>query len=212
MINIQPFVFNAFQVNTYILSDETGECVVVDAACYTQEEKNAIDQYIASNNLKPVKLINTHCHVDHVLGLRYLATKYELPVEAHDADIKILTEAKKYGLVFGFDVEEPPVITDYLIEGKDVTFGNSRLKTFFVPGHSPGSIAFYSPEEKFVITGDVLFKGSIGRTDLPGGDYDQLMQSIYKKLMTLPPETEVMPGHGPFTTIHEEALNNPFLT
>jgi len=212
MIKIQSFVFNAFQVNTYVLSDETGECVIVDAACYTQNEKDSIDQYITSHHLKPVKLINTHCHVDHVLGMKHITTKYGTTVEVHDADIKLLTDAKKYGVVFSFDVEEPPVVTSYLIEGKDVTFGNSVLKTFHVPGHSPGSIAFYNSEQKFVITGDVLFKGSIGRTDLPGGDYDQLMQSIYKKLMILPPETEVLPGHGPSTTIHEEALNNPFLT
>jgi len=212
MIKIQPFVFNAFQVNTYVLSDETGECIIVDAACYTQKEKDSIDQYITSNHLRPVKLINTHCHVDHVLGMKHVVTKYKTTVEAHEADVPLLSDAKNHGVIFGFDVEEPPVVTGYLTEGKDVTFGNSTLKSFHVPGHSPGSIAFYNPEQKFVITGDVLFKGSIGRTDLPGGDYDQLMQSIYKKLMTLPPETEVFPGHGPSTTIHEEALSNPFLT
>lgn len=212
MIKIQPFVFNAFQVNTYVLSDETNECVIVDAACYTQNERNAIDSYITSNNLKPVKLINTHCHVDHVLGLRYMATKYGIAVEANEADIPLLVEAKKHGVIFGFDVEEPPVVTNYITEGKDITFGNSVLQCFHVPGHSRGSIAFYNPDQKFVITGDVLFKGSIGRTDLPGGDYDQLMLSIYKKLMVLPGETEVFPGHGPSTSIHEEALSNPFLT
>jgi len=212
MIKIQPFVFNAFQVNTYVLSDETGECIIVDAACYTQKEKDSIDQYITSNHLTPVKLINTHCHVDHVLGMNHIVSKYKTTVEANEADVPLLSDAKNHGVIFGFDVEEPPVVTEYLTEGKDVTFGNSILKTFHVPGHSPGSIAFYNPAQKFVITGDVLFKGSIGRTDLPGGDYDQLMQSIYKKLMTLPPETEVFPGHGPSTTIHEEALSNPFLT
>lgn len=212
MIKIQPFVFNAFQVNTYVLSDETGECIIVDAACYTQKEKDSIDQYITSNHLRPVKLINTHCHVDHVLGMKHVVSKYKTTVEANEADVPLLSDAKNHGVIFGFDVEEPPVVTEYLTEGKDVTFGNSTLKSFHVPGHSPGSIAFYNPEQKFVITGDVLFKGSIGRTDLPGGDYDQLMQSIYKKLMTLPPETEVFPGHGPSTTIHEEALSNPFLT
>jgi len=212
MIKIKYFTFNAFQVNMYIISDDTLECVIVDAACYTEHEKQTVDQYISHQKLKPVKLINTHCHVDHVLGVKYIAEKYKTKFEVHEEDIQLLTNAKKYGIVFGFDVEEPPVVTGYLKEGSDIIFGNSVLKTFHVPGHSPGSMAFYNPEQKFVITGDVLFKGSIGRTDLPGGDYDQLMSSIYKKLMVLPSETEVFPGHGPSTTIHEEALNNPFLT
>lgn len=211
MITVKLFVFNPFQVNCYVLSDETGECIVVDAACYTETEKATLVQYIESQGLKLVKLVNTHGHVDHLLGLRHLSDKFGVGFAINDADIKLVTEAQKHGVIFGFDVEEPPVVTEYLTEGKDVTFGNSILKTFFVPGHSPGSIAFYSPEQHFVITGDVLFAGSIGRTDLPGGDYDQLMNSIYKKLMVLPPDTEVLPGHGPFSSIHEEALNNPFL-
>ena len=202
MIKIKNFSFNAFQVNTYIISDQTSECVIIDAACYTPDEKNIIDQYISDQKLTPVKLINTHCHVDHVLGMKHFVEKYKIEAEVHEADIKLLANANKYGIVFGFDVEEPPVITSYLSENKNITFGNSVLKVFHVPGHSPGSVAFYNPEQKFVITGDVLFKGSIGRTDLPGGDYDQIMQSIYKKLMVLPPETEVLPGHGPSTTIH----------
>jgi hydroxyacylglutathione hydrolase len=212
MITIKLFVFNPFQVNTYVLSDETGECIVVDAACYTANEKSSLDQYIKTQGLKPVKLVNTHCHVDHVLGMRHMVDKYATGVEVHENDIKLLTGAQKHGIIFGFDVEEPPLVTEYLAEGKDVTFGNSVLKTLHVPGHSPGSIAFYNPDQQFIITGDVLFKGSIGRTDLPDGNYDQLMKSIYQKLMVLPPETDVLPGHGPFTTIHEEALNNPFLT
>jgi Zn-dependent hydrolases, including glyoxylases len=211
MITVKLFVFNPFQVNCYVLSDETGECIVVDASCYTEAEKATLVQYIESQGLKLVKLVNTHGHVDHLLGLRHLSDKFGVGFAINDADVKLVTEAQKHGVIFGFDVEEPPVVTEYLTEGKDVTFGNSVLKTFFVPGHSPGSIAFYSPEQHFVITGDVLFAGSIGRTDLPGGDYDQLMNSIYKKLMVLPPDTEVLPGHGPFSSIHEEALNNPFL-
>ncbi|HEY4789315.1 MAG TPA: MBL fold metallo-hydrolase [Bacteroidales bacterium] len=212
MIKIKIFVFNAFQVNTYILSDETGECIIVDAACYSNSEKNTLDQYISSQNLKPVKLVNTHCHVDHVLGMKYISDKYKINIEVHEADISLLTNAQKHGIVFGFNVEEPPVVSGYLNEKSDITFGCSVLKVLHVPGHSPGSVAFYNPDQKFVITGDVLFNGSIGRTDLPGGDYDQIMQSIYKKLMILPDETEVYPGHGPATTIHQEALNNPFLT
>jgi glyoxylase-like metal-dependent hydrolase (beta-lactamase superfamily II) len=212
MIKIHTLVFNAFQVNTYILSDETGESIVIDAACYSQNEKDVFDQFIANNQLKPVKALNTHCHVDHVLGNKHVAEKYHIPLEVNQNDLSLLATADKHGIVFGFHVEEQPVIKEYLAEDKDITFGNSSLKVFHVPGHSPGSVAFYSPEGKFVIVGDVLFKGSIGRTDLPGGNYDQLIDSIYKKLMTLPPDTVVFPGHGPSTTIHEEALSNPFLS
>ena len=211
MINIKSFVFNAFQENTFILNDETGECIIIDAGCYSPEEKSTVDNYISSNKLNLVKIVNTHCHVDHVLGNAYLSDKYKPEIWANSGDIKLLSEAKKHGIIFGFDIEEPPVITNFLEEGKDLVFGNSTLKILLVPGHSLGSVALYSPEQNFVIVGDVLFKGSIGRTDLPGGSYDQLMNSIFTKLMKLPPDTVVYPGHGPFTTVHEEALSNPFL-
>jgi hydroxyacylglutathione hydrolase len=211
MITIKIFVFNPLQVNTYVLSDETGECVVIDPACYTVQEKEILDRYLADNHLTPVKVVNTHGHVDHIVGMRHMAQKYNPKIEIHEKDIPLLQGAKSMGRIFGFEVEEPPVITGYLSEGTDVTFGNSLLQVYHVPGHSQGSVAFFEPQQKFVITGDVLFKGSIGRTDLFEGDYDQLMDSIYKKIMLLPPDTQVFPGHGPFTTIHEEALSNPFL-
>jgi hydroxyacylglutathione hydrolase len=212
MIKIKTFVFNAFQVNSFVLSDETGECIIIDAACYTQPEKDALDKYIADNQLKLVKVINTHGHVDHILGNHHVAEKYKVPFAIHQADMVLVNTAAQHGVVFGFAVEEQPEIKEFLSGGTDVTFGKSRLKTLFVPGHSPGSLAYYSPEQKFVIVGDVLFKGSIGRTDLPGGDYDQLMESILGKLMNLPDDTLVWPGHGPSTSIHEEALSNPFLS
>ena len=199
------------QENTFVLSDETGACIIIDAGCYSRAEKKMLEVYISSNNLIPQKLIMTHCHFDHVLGSRFVAKLYNLSVEAHKLDIPILENAHNHGLLHGLDVEEPPDIKVYLDEDKLVRFGNSELKIFHVPGHSPGSIAFYSKEQKFVIVGDVLFNGSIGRTDLPYASYDQLQKSIFTKLMTLPPETEVYPGHGPSTTIHAEALSNPFL-
>jgi hydroxyacylglutathione hydrolase len=212
MIEIKTFVFNAFQVNTYVLSDETGECIIVDAACYGQKEKDTLDQYVLSNNLKPVMLVNTHCHVDHVLGMQFVAQKYIPRVEIHEEESWHLMDAKDHGIIFGFNVDEPPVVTGYLSEENEVVFGHSSLKVLHVPGHSPGSVSFYNLAQNFVLTGDVLFKGSIGRTDLPGGEYNQLMQSILTKIMILPPDTIVYPGHGPSTTIHEEALTNPFLT
>lgn len=211
MITIRIFVFNPLQVNTYVLSDETGECIIIDPACYTSQEKEMLGQYIAGNHLTVVKSVNTHGHVDHIVGMRHIAQKHNPKIEIHEKDIPTLKDAQKFGSIFGFNIEEPPAITGYLSEGTDVTFGNSSLQVFHVPGHSPGSVAFFNPQQKFVITGDVLFKGSIGRTDFIDGNYDQLMESIFKKIMPLPPDTEVFPGHGPSTTIHEEALSNPFL-
>jgi glyoxylase-like metal-dependent hydrolase (beta-lactamase superfamily II) len=212
MITIKTFVFNPFQENTFVLHDETGECIIVDAGCYEPQERTKISNYISDNNLTCIKLIHTHCHVDHVLGNAYIVSKYKPEIIAHKSDEFLITDSKKHGIVFGFTVEQPFYATNYVEEGTDITFGNSYLQVLHVPGHSPGSLAFYSPQQHFVITGDVLFKGSIGRTDLPGGNYDLLMDSISKKLMSLPPDTIVFPGHGPATTIHEEALSNPFLS
>lgn len=211
MIKIKTFVFNPFQENTYILSDDTGECIVVDPGCYEPDEKSTLSNYITENKLTCKILVNTHCHIDHILGNAYVESLYKPTVAAHTKDAFLLTEANRYGQVFGFTPDQPPVPTLLLNEGSELKFGNSSLKILHVPGHSPGSIALYSPDQNFVIVGDVLFKGSIGRTDLVKGDYDKLRESIFTKLMTLPADTMVFPGHGPKTTIHEEALSNPFL-
>lgn len=212
MIKVKALVFNPFQENTYLLSDETNECIIMDAGCYTDQEFDLLVNYLQKNGLKPVKLVNTHCHVDHVLGIRKLIEKYNIPFEAHPDEDQIISEAVTHGRVFGFNVVQPPFPTKYLREGDEVKFGNSSLKVLEAPGHSPGSIALYSPESNFVVTGDVLFKGSIGRTDLTGGDYDQLISNIYKKLLSLDHSTVVYPGHGPATTIGEEIMTNPFLS
>ena len=212
MIKVKIFIFNPFLVNTIVLSDESGEGVIIDASCYTQKERDELDQYISENNIKPVRLVNTHCHVDHLLGGAYIANKYNLKVEFHEGDLPVFLDAKNHGLVFGFEVDELPLVKGYLTEGQNLTFGNSSLQIMYVPGHSQGSVAFYNPEQNFVIVGDVLFKGTIGRTDLPGGNYDQLIKSITSKLLVMPADTEVIPGHGPSTTIFEESRSNPFLT
>lgn len=211
MITVKIFVFNPFQENTYLLHDESGECVIIDAGCYHSNEKKQLDEYIHKQNLTCKKLVNTHCHVDHILGNAYIAKTYQPEIFSHKDDSYLIDEAAEHGQIFGFNVEDPPAPTQYLADNSELHFGNSVLKVFHVPGHSPGSIALYSPDQNFIIVGDVLFKGSIGRTDLSGGDYDQLMKSIFTRLMTLPPNTVVYPGHGPATTIHEEALSNPFL-
>ena len=211
MITIKTLIFNAFQENTYVLSDETGKCVIVDAGCESDAEFDKLTKYISSNNLIPGRLLLTHGHFDHVLGVAKLCAHYQIKVEAHNQDIDLIKRATEYGVVFGFNVTPVPEISLFLEEGIAVNFGNSKLAVFHVPGHSKGSVAFYSEVDKFVITGDVLFKGSIGRTDLPGGDYDAIMKSISTKLLTLPDDTTVFPGHGPSSTIGIEKKSNPFL-
>lgn len=211
MIKVQKFVFNPLQENSFLLYDESGDCILTDMGSYTVEEKKEVMYYIENNKLNPVKIVNTHCHVDHLLGNSFFKNKFKIPVAAHADDEFMISSAVEHGSIFGFEVEAPPGIDEYLEEGKPLTFGNSSLEVLHVPGHSPGSVALFSDEDLFVIAGDALFSGSIGRTDLPGGDYDTLIQSISEKLLTLPPEVVVYCGHGPETTIGEESRTNPFL-
>ncbi len=211
MITIEKFIFNDFQVNTFILSDETKECLVVDPGCFTAEERNILVQYCSKHKLKPVKIINTHCHVDHVLGNAFIYRNYNIPAAIHKDDKYLLDGVVEYGQMFGFVVERPPEINEYLADKSPVKFGKSELTILHVPGHSRGSIALYSPEQKFIIAGDVLFNGSIGRTDLPGGNYNTLIKSIKSRILTLPEDVVVHPGHGHSTTVKAETETNPFL-
>lgn len=211
MIQIHSFTFNPFQENTYILYDETKECVIIDPGCYTEEEKSALSGFINDKGLKPVKLLLTHAHIDHVLGNNYLCGKYKLKIEMNVIEKELLKSAELYGEMWGIKVEPSPAPEVFLAEGDEVKFGNSTLQIIFTPGHSPGSICFYNPEGKFIIAGDVLFHGSIGRTDLPGGDYDTLIRSITEKVFPLGDEYKVYPGHGPSTTIAHEKKFNPFV-
>jgi hydroxyacylglutathione hydrolase len=211
MIKIQKFVFNPFQENSFILYDQTGECIFVDMGSYTVDEKKEVLCFVENNKLSPVMIVNTHCHIDHILGNSFFKNKFKAGIAAHPADEFILERAVEHGKMFGLEAETPPGIDIYLEEGKKLSFGESSLEILHVPGHSPGSIALYSGNGNFVIAGDVLFSGSIGRTDLPGGDYDKLINSIRSKLLTLPSDVVVYCGHGPETTIGEEADNNPFL-
>ncbi len=211
MITLKKFTFNPFQVNTYLLSDETGECIIIDAAMDGQSEEAEIDDYIKSNNLKPVMLLLTHAHVDHIGGNTFMANKYDLKLTAHKDCVPFLENASTYASTFGLTIDEKIVIDNFIDENDEVVFGNSKLKVLFTPGHANGSLCFYSLESNFVITGDVLFNQSIGRTDLRTGDYDLLQNSIWEKLFTLPDETVVYPGHGPETSIGFEKVNNPFV-
>ena len=212
MIKIQSFTFNGFQENTYVLFDESKKCIIIDPGCYEQNEKLELERFIVDNELEPVKLINTHCHIDHVLGNRFVAEKWGLDLEMHELDLPTLRSVKDYCQLYGFhNYEESPEPSTFLKEGDKIHFGNSSLDVLFAPGHAPGHIVLYSKEQHFVIGGDVLFQMSIGRTDLPGGDYDTLISSIKDKLLPLDEQTKVYCGHGPSTTIGFEKANNPFL-
>ena len=211
MITVKTFVFNPFEENTYLLYDNTNECIVIDPGCYSDEEKEELISFIGESKLTPVKLFNTHCHVDHVIGNSYLCELYKIKTGAHKLDNPLLNGAAEHGKVLGFEIEQPPPINVFLQDNEIIKFGNSRLKVIHVPGHSPGSIVFYGEEQKFVIAGDVLFNGSIGRTDLPGGDYEILIKNITNKLLVLGDDVVVYSGHGPVTTIGNEKRTNPYL-
>ena len=212
MININTFVFNPFQENTYILSDNTGECVIVDAGCYFEEEFKQLFDFISSNKLKPVKLLNTHGHIDHILGVPRLSEFYNLVPEFHNDELFLVKNAVEQGKLFGIHLN-PVLKAEYRLEEKSmIEFGHSQLKVLHIPGHTKGSVAFVSESDNFIITGDVLFKGGIGRTDLPGeGDYDTLLKSIKNKLLVYNDEVLIFPGHGPSSTIGKEKNTNPFL-
>jgi len=212
MIQISTFAFNSFGVNTYLLYDETNECLIIDPASqYTQEEQELSD-FIEANRLKPVRMINTHAHIDHILGNTFVCEKYNLKPEAHIAGLKFYEIAPASGSVFGISVGKVIMPVDFLEEGDIVKIGNFSLKVLYTPGHADGSICLVNEEGSFVITGDVLFRESIGRTDLPTGNLDKLLESIRLKLFTLPDQYIVYPGHGPTTTIGFEKRNNPFIS
>lgn len=211
MTRIHKFVFNPFQENTYIVSDDDGTCAIIDPGCYSVHEKDELKRHIDQSGLKPVKLINTHAHLDHILGNAFVSETWNLLPELHIDDLQLLRSATLYGDLWGIKPETSPDPVSFLKEDDVITIGSSHFKILFVPGHCPGHIALYEEETGILIAGDVLFQGSIGRTDLPGGDMSTLLESIRKKFFVLPDETIVYPGHGPETTIGEEKKSNPFV-
>ncbi|SMD35048.1 Glyoxylase, beta-lactamase superfamily II [Reichenbachiella faecimaris] len=210
MIQIQNFVFNPFMENTYVLYDETKEAIVVDPGCYEQAEKDELTDFIESNELKVVKLINTHCHIDHVFGNAFVKKKYGVSLTIHKEDEATLKSVEVYAPAYGFQNFENTEAEVFFDEGDQVEFGNSVLDVFFTPGHAPGHVVLVNQVQKICIGGDVLFDGSIGRTDLPGGDFDTLIKSIHDKVFTLNDDTVVYPGHGGTTTVGKEKVSNPF--
>lgn len=211
MIQVAVFVFNFIQVNTYVLYSSTGDCLIVDPACYSQEEVLTLERFIDEHKLKPYAIVLTHPHIDHVVGVQSIKTKYSIPVMAHLKSPEILNQTELYAANFGFNNISNFLPDNYLNDGDEIYFGETSLMVFYTPGHAEGSICLYSKEEGFVVTGDVLFQQSIGRTDLPTGNYQTLIESIKTKLMTLPDSTVVYPGHGDKTTIGEERRLNPYL-
>jgi len=211
MITIQQFTFNPYQENTYVLSDESGECVIIDPGMYDGQEQNSFVKKIKEAGLKPVLLLNTHCHIDHVFGNKFVFDNWGLKPQFHKGELFVLQSVPGYAPQMGLNYEMSPEPEVYLEETGTVTFGNSTLELIFAPGHSPAHLCFYAKEDGFLIGGDVLFRNSIGRTDLPGGNHQQLLNNIREKLFVLPADVVVYPGHGPSTTIGFEKQNNPFL-
>ena len=211
MLQIQGFTFNPFEENTYILFDETKECVIIDPGCSNKSEQEDMVEFIKEEGLKPVKLLNTHCHIDHVFGNAFIAKKYNLGLEIHKEDLQTLHSLPQVSHIYGLNAEESVEPSNFLNGGEQIKFGTTTLDIVFTPGHSPGSICFISHPDKIVIGGDVLFYGSIGRTDLPGGNHELLLTSIREKLLVLDDEYAVLSGHGQETTIGFERKNNPFL-
>jgi glyoxylase-like metal-dependent hydrolase (beta-lactamase superfamily II) len=212
MIKIDHFTFGPFQENTYVLSDETRQCVIIDPGCYTEAERAELKNHISAAGLKPVKLLNTHCHVDHVFGNKFVSELYKVGLEIHEKDLPVLHSLMEVAHVYQLNAEPSPEPVTFFNEGDTIKFGNSKLDILFCPGHSPGHVVFVCRDQKFVIGGDVLFYGSIGRTDLPGGHYQTLIESIKTKLFPLGDEYTVYSGHGPETNIGFERRNNPFLS
>ena len=211
-MNIARMVFNPIAENTYVVWDETGEAAVIDAGNSTPAEDRAMDDFLAERGLRPVVAINTHGHFDHALGVPHLKSKYGVPFAAHSGDGFLLDNAGTSGRIFGVTVAALPEIDIDLAGRETISFGNTTLQIIPTPGHTPGHVCLFEPASRTLFTGDTLFADSIGRTDLPGGDYSWIMRSIIDKLLPLGGDVRVYPGHGPDTTIGHEAANNPFIT
>ena len=212
MIQIKSFTFNPFSENMYLVFDENKETIVFDPGCYTTNEKKILKKFIEDNNLIIKRLINTHCHLDHIFGNIFVMENYNVEVECHVKELPVLARASVAGDLYGVPTPPQPTPSAFIEDDAIIEVGEMSFRAIFAPGHSPGSLCFYNEKEQFLIGGDVLFHGSIGRTDLPGGSHNQLLESIEKRLMVLPENVKVYSGHGVVTTIGFEKYNNPFLT
>jgi glyoxylase-like metal-dependent hydrolase (beta-lactamase superfamily II) len=212
MIKLKQFVFNELGVNCFVLHDDTQRCIIVDPGCNSTSQQTKLSAYITENNLTPDYIVNTHGHFDHVFGNSWAKSVYICPILMHRDDLHLIEHIDKFAGLFGFEVDKAPFPDRFLYDGELLEFGETSMKIIHVPGHSPGSICLYSETDRLLISGDVLFNGGVGRTDLPAGNHGLLMRGIREKILTLPPDTVVWPGHGPQTTIRNEHDTNPFLT
>tara|TARA_B110001454_G_scaffold214070_1_gene233294 strand:- start:100 stop:738 length:639 start_codon:yes stop_codon:yes gene_type:complete len=211
-MKIKRFVFNPFQENTFVLYDQSKGCVIIDPGCYEKAEEKELENFISENGLKPVALLNTHCHIDHILGNQFVAEKWGVELQMHKDDLLLLENAGQISKMYGLEnYSGSPYPKHFLKDGDTFSFGESKLDVIFTPGHAPGHICFYSEQHNFIISGDVIFQMSIGRTDLSFGDYDTLINSITKKIFPLPGQTQIHCGHGPSTVLNYEREHNPFL-
>ncbi|HEX6332954.1 MAG TPA: MBL fold metallo-hydrolase [Flavisolibacter sp.] len=211
MLTVQPFTFNPVQENTYILYNEQLQCCIIDPGCYFASEEKELRDFISGSGLTPVLLLNTHCHLDHIFGNKFIYDTYGLELHLHPLEKAVLEYGPAAGQMWQLPFVNYDAELKFLNENDVIRLGDEELQVLFTPGHSPGSVSFYSRDHKFLVSGDVLFQGSVGRTDLPGGDFSTLESSIKTKLYTLPPETIVYPGHGESTTIGDEMKTNPFV-
>jgi hydroxyacylglutathione hydrolase len=209
-MEIFRFVFSPIEVNTYILKDQSGDCAIIDCGCYDEEESERLEKFIQDKKINPVLLLNTHCHLDHIFGNKFILEKYNLRTFSSELEERNRKNAVQHAMLFGLTMDDPPVPEGFLSHNQIVTFGNTELLALHVPGHTAGSLAFYSEKNGCVFTGDALFAGSIGRTDLPGGNFNTLINSIKNHLFVLPSDTVVYSGHGYETTIEKEIKTNPF--
>lgn len=211
MLHIKSFANNPYQENTYLLFDDTLQCAIIDPGMYTADEQNKVVNFISEHTLKPVLLLNTHCHIDHVLGNKFIFDQFGLKPQFNEGELSVLAAVPAYAPQMGIRYDVSPLPDVFLPETGTISFGETELKLIFAPGHSPAHLCFYAENEHLLIGGDVLFRESIGRTDLPGGNTNQLLKNIEEKLFTLPDQVIVYSGHGPETTIGHEKIYNPFM-
>jgi len=204
-------VFSPIDVNTYIIADGSGDCLIIDCGCYDRDEFKKLTDFMSEKHLRPVKLLNTHMHLDHLFGNKYMLEDFGLLTHACQLEEQNRKSAMSHAIMFGLQMDEPPEIGIPVADNDIISFNSLEIESIFVPGHTSGSIAFYIRKENCIFTGDALFAGSIGRTDLPGGDSDTLLNSIWSRLLVLDDMVKVYPGHGPSTSIGEEKRSNPFL-
>lgn len=211
MLKIKTFVFNPFQVNTYVLHDESGEAVVIDAACHDMAEFNKVKKYLEENNLKLVKLLTTHYHIDHILGNHFFESNFGVLPLAHAKGSFFFNRLKSDAAFYGLNLDKVVIPQTFIEDGDSIQFGNSELEVIYLPGHADGSVCFLSKSDHCLFAGDVIFNGSIGRTDLPTGDFDALSDGIINRIYTLPENTVIYSGHGIPTSVKEEKYGNPYV-